>query len=175
MCTPEQFKIDLKSLIEETTTFDWDLDDHFFEMQEDAEVRSGALHVSGSIRKASGFYELLLTATGTVTISCDRCLDPMQQPIQADNRMVVKLGSSSSYEDDVITVDEDEGILDTAWLIYETIALAIPIQHVHAPGKCNPAMTKALEELSADRSGDEESTQTIDPRWEKLRQLTAGS
>jgi hypothetical protein len=32
-------------------------------------------------------------------------------------------------------------------------------------------MTKALEELSADRSGDEESSQTIDPRWEKLLKL----
>jgi hypothetical protein len=32
-------------------------------------------------------------------------------------------------------------------------------------------MTKALEELSADRSGDEESSQAVDPRWEKLLKL----
>jgi uncharacterized metal-binding protein YceD (DUF177 family) len=32
-------------------------------------------------------------------------------------------------------------------------------------------MTKALEELSADRSSDEESDQPIDPRWEKLKNL----
>jgi uncharacterized metal-binding protein YceD (DUF177 family) len=32
-------------------------------------------------------------------------------------------------------------------------------------------MTKALEELSADRSGDEESGQTVDPRWSKLAEL----
>jgi uncharacterized metal-binding protein YceD (DUF177 family) len=32
-------------------------------------------------------------------------------------------------------------------------------------------MTKALEELSADRSSDEESAQPIDPRWEKLKNL----
>jgi hypothetical protein len=32
-------------------------------------------------------------------------------------------------------------------------------------------MTQALEELSADRSSDEESSQPIDPRWEKLKVL----
>jgi hypothetical protein len=32
-------------------------------------------------------------------------------------------------------------------------------------------MTKALEELSADRSSDEESNQSADPRWEALLKL----
>ena len=85
--------------------------------------------------------------------------------------MVVKLGTVNSEEDDVIVVDEDEGILDTSWLIYESIVLAIPIKHVHAPGKCNPVMSKALEELSADRSSDEESDQPVDPRWSALLKL----
>jgi uncharacterized metal-binding protein YceD (DUF177 family) len=48
--------------------------------------------------------------------------------------------------------------------------LAIPIKHVHAPGKCNDAMTKKLEELSATRSGDEDAADT-DPRWAMLEQL----
>jgi len=129
------------------------------------------LHVSLSIRKASGFFELLFHTVGSIDITCDRCLDLMEQPIETDNRLVAKLGSNNSEDDDTVIVDEDEGILDTSWFIYEFIALAIPIQHVHATGKCNPAMTKALEELSADRSGDEESTQAVDPRWEALKKL----
>ena len=171
MCSLEQFKIDLKGLTAEVTTLEFDLDKDFFEALDETEVESGRLHVSLSIRKASGFFELLFHTVGTIDITCDRCLDLMEQPIATDNRLVVKLGSTSSEDDDTVIVDEDEGILDTSWYIYEFIALAIPIQHVHATGKCNPAMTKALEELSADRSGDEESTQTIDPRWEKLKGL----
>ena len=150
---------------------EFDLDKAFFEALDETEVESGSLHVSLSIRKASGFFELLFHTVGTVDITCDRCLDLMEQPIETDNRLVVKLGSTNSEEDDTVMVDENEGILDTSWYIYEFIALAIPIQHVHAPGKCNPAMTKALEELSADRSGDEESSQAVDPRWEKLKDL----
>jgi len=171
MCSLERFKIDLKGLTDETTVLEWDLDNSFFGALDQTEVEGGALHVSLSIRKASGFFELLFHTVGTIDIACDRCLDLMEQPIETDNHLTVKLGSTASEDDDTVTVDEDEGILDTSWLIFEFVALAIPIQHVHATGKCNPAMTKALEELSADRSGDEESTQTIDPRWEKLKNL----
>ena len=173
MCSLEQFKIDLKGLTDEVTTLDFDLDNAFFDALDETEVESGSLHVSLSIRKASGFFELIFHTVGTVDIVCDRCLDLMEQPIETDNRLVVKFGSTDSEDDDTVIVDENEGILDTSWFIYEFIVLAIPIQHVHAPGKCNPAMTKALEELSADRSGDEESSQAIDPRWEKLKGLVS--
>ena len=171
MCSLEQFKIDLKNQKDEVRTLDFDLDNQFFSALDGSEVKQGALHVSVSIRKMTGFYELLFHTEGTVTVTCDRCLDDMPQPIEAENRLVVKLGAAYSEEDDVITVSEDEGILDTAWLIYEFIVLAIPIKHVHAPGKCNPAMSQVLEELSADRSSDEASDQPIDPRWSKLAEL----
>ena len=171
MCSLEQFKIDLKSLTSEETTLDFDLKDSYFESLDDSELKQGALHVSVSIRKATGFFELLFHTEGTVTVTCDRCLDDMSQEIETDNRLIVKLGAVNSEEDDLITVSEDEGILDLSWIIYEFIVLAIPIKHVHAPGKCNPAMSQVLEELSADRSSDEESARPIDPRWSKLAEL----
>ena len=175
MCSLEQFKIDLKNQKDEVRTLDFDLDNLFFAALDGSEVKQGALHVSVSIRKTIGFYELLFHTEGTVTVTCDRCLDDMSQPIEADNRLVVKLGAAYSEEDDVITVSEDEGILDVSWLIYEFIVLAIPIKHVHAPGKCNPAMSQVLEELSADRSSDEVSDQLIDPRWSALFKLKVKS
>ena len=171
MCSLEFLKIDLKSLKEEETSLEFDLDDTYFEALDDADVKKGSLHVSVSIRRATGFFELLFHTAGTVIIPCDRCLDDMDLPVETENRLVVKLGSEYSEEDDVIVVPENEGILDMSWLIYEFVALVIPIRHVHAPGKCNIAMTKTLEELSADRSSDEESSQAIDPRWEKLKNL----
>ena len=171
MCSLEFLKIDLKSLKEEETSLEFDLDDTYFEALDDAEVKKGSLHVSVSIRRATGFFELLFHTAGTVIIPCDRCLDDMDLPVETENRLVVKLGSEYSEEDDVIVVPENEGILDMSWLIYEFVALVIPIRHVHAPGKCNIAMTKTLEELSADRSSDEESSHETDPRWYKLKKL----
>ena len=82
----------------------------------------------------------------------------------------VKFGEEYSEDDDLVTVAENEGILDVAWFIYEFIDLNIPIKHVHAPGKCNPAMIEKLNEHSAARSGEEEE-ETVDPRWEALLKL----
>ena len=167
----ESLKIDLKGLKDEETSLEFTLDDTYFEALDGADVKKGSLHVSVSIRKATGFFEFNFHTDGEIVIPCDRCLDDMTLPVDTDNCLIVKLGSVYSEEDDVIVVPENEGILDMAWLIYEFVALVIPIRHVHAPGKCNPAMTQALEELSSDRSSDEESNQPIDPRWAKLKDL----
>ena len=131
--------------------------------------------MSVSIRKIAGFFELQFHTVGSVTISCDRCLDDMEQPIEADNHLVVKLGDTYSDDDDTVTVDETEGMLDLSWFIYEFIMLAIPIKHVHAPGKCNSAMTQKLEELSGAVRSSEEEEEAIDPRWEKLLKLKVKS
>ena len=147
MCSLEQFKIDLKNQKDEVQTLDFDLDNLFFSALDDSEVKQGSLHVSVSIRKMTGFYELLFHIEGTVTVTCDRCLDDMSQPIETDNRLVVKLGAANSEEDDVIIVSENEGILDTSWLIYEFIVLAIPIKHVHAPGTSSMCMHLASATL----------------------------
>ena len=167
----ESLKIDLKGLKDEETSLEFTLDDTYLEALDGADVKKGSLHVSVSIRKATGFFEFNFHTDGEIVIPCDRCLDDMTLPVDTDNCLIVKLGSVYSEEDDVIVVPENEGILDMTWFIYEFVALVIPIRHVHAPGKCNPAMTQALEELSSDRSSDEESNQPIDPRWAKLKDL----
>ena len=91
----------------------------------------------------------------------------MEQPIETQQRLEVKFGSTYSDDDDLVTVPENEGILDVSWFVYEFIVLALPIRHVHAPGKCNPAMIRALNEHSAARSGSEDE-KPMDSRWGSL-------
>ncbi len=171
MCSLEQFKIDLKALAEDITPLDYELSDQFFEALDDADIQRGSVHVSGSIRKAVGFFELHLDISGTVCVPCDRCLDDIDLPIATSLHQTVKLGSEYSEDDDAIVVDEREATLDTSWLIYESIALAVPIQHVHQPGDCNDAMMRMLTEHSAARSSDADANQEADPRWSKLAEL----
>lgn len=179
MCSLESYKIDLKALEEGVTTFDYSLDDEFFRATDTSEVKGGKVEASLSIRKNRNFFDLRIHTEGTVTVACNICLDDMELPVMSDNRIMVKLDSRAAvgmeepYDgegDDLVTVDEDEGVLDTSWLIYESIELAIPIRHVHAPGQCNPDMMRALEEHSATRKGEEEETET-DPRWSELLKL----
>ena len=168
----EAFKIDLKGLKQDVTSFEYDLDDAYFSAIEATEVSGGNVHATVEVRRAAAFFEVLIGCEGVVRVTCDRCLDQMEQPVRTDNRLIAKFGNpTTSEDDDVITVDENGGMLDIAWLIYEFVALAIPARHVHAPGKCNTAMTQALEELSTDRSRDGESDGEVDSRWSALLNL----
>ena len=167
----ETLKIDLKGLEEGVNHLEFDLDDTYFKAVDAPEVSQGSVHVSLDIlRTRNDFFTLDFHETGTVMVPCDVCLDPVEQSIETTQRLEVKFGTENSEEDDLVTVAEDEGILDVAWYLYEFIALAIPNKHVHAPGKCNPAMVRALEEYSAARSGEEDE-QAMDPRWEALLKL----
>ena len=109
----------------------------------------------------------------------------MEQPIETDNHLTVKLGKTYTEEsDDVLVVAEDEGRVNLAWFLYEFIALAIPMKHVHEPGKCNRTMAAKLRKHAAynpedaDEAVDEdeetdrdEADVPTDPRWDALRQL----
>jgi uncharacterized metal-binding protein YceD (DUF177 family) len=175
MCRLEQLKVDLKALKDSVSVVEVDLDDRYFSALDGSQLEHGSLHVSVSIRKMAGFFEFLFHTEGSVTVTCDRCLDDMDQPIVADNKLVVRLGDTYSEDDDTVTVDENEGIFDMSWFIYEFTMLAIPIKHVHAPGKCNSVMTQKLAELSGAVRSSEEVDESVDPRWDALLKLKVKS
>ena len=170
MCNIESFKIDLKALPQGTSILEFKLDDSYFKAIDAPDIQGGELSSSLSISRTDDFFELNFHTEGIVHIPCDICLDDMEQSIETDDRLLVRFGEDYSEEDDLVIVAENEGILDVAWFIYEFIALNIPIKHVHAPGKCNPAMIEMLQEHSAARSGEEEE-ETVDPRWAALLKL----
>lgn len=172
MCSLDSLKIDLRGLSEGLTVFDFKLDNDYFAAINGEEVKRGDVDVRLTVDKAAErYYEFDFSLSGTVFVPCDRCLDDMELPIETDGHLVVKLGEEYSEDDDIVVVAENEGILDTSWFIYEFIALAIPIKHVHAPGKCNRAMIDLIEEYTATRSSDGDGEHPIDPRWSGLKEI----
>ena len=171
MCSSELLKIDLKDLKEGLTALEYSLGDAWFESLDEDEIKRGNIRVRINVRRTENYFELDFHTEGSVVIPCDLCLDDMGQPIETDDRLIVKFGEEYSEDDDLITVDEREGSLDVAWFIYEFIALNIPAKHVHTPGKCNAAMIKVLEEHSATRSSGEDEETAVDPRWNGLEKL----
>lgn len=166
----ESFKIDLRDLEQGATTLKLHLDDDFFSALNFDDIKRGDLTCDMVIYRTEDVFELKFHTEGTIHIACSLCLGDMEQSISTDDTLAVKFGDEYSEDDDLVTVAEDEGILDVAWFIYEFIELNIPIRHVHAPGKCDSAMVKMLEEYSAARSGVD-SEDSIDPRWAALAKL----
>ncbi len=166
------FNIDLKELEEEFTTFHYALDDVFFASFPSSSVRKGNMSCELTIRNAGVFYELDFHMTGAVTVPCDRCLDDMELPVDAECKQVVKFGEEDYEDDELIIISEDNPVIDVSWLIHETIELNIPIKHVHADGECNAEMLGYIAGDDSDLDeGNSDGNKEVDPRWSKLSEL----
>ena len=171
MCSTDKLNIDIKNLPEGESVVTASLNDTFFMSIDNSEISQGDVHVEVSIRKSIHFSEIRFRATGTVTVTCDRCLDPLDIPVDVSHLLAVKYGTERLEDDDIIIITEEEPMVDMAWCVYESIVLSLPVKHVHAPGKCNPAMINMLNEHSATRSDDTAEEEAIDPRWSALKDL----
>ena len=166
------------------------LDNYFFTNIGGEDIQKGKIVSQLTISKRGEAFDLSFLFSGTVIIPCDRCLDDMDFPIETTGHLIVKFGKDYSEEsDEIVVIPESEGIINLAWFLYEFVALAIPIKHIHAPGKCNKQMSSKLKKHSVksdddDHSFDPEDTESIiitendpeieertDPRWDALREL----
>lgn len=172
MCSDVDFNIDLRELDGELTTYQYALDDTFFASFPSSDIKSGNLVCRVTVRAADCFHELLFHIEGTVTVPCDRCLDDLELPVTADNRLVVKFGEETSDDDDLMFVDEENPVVDVSWLMYEFVVLSLPMRHTHEEGQCNAAMTGFI--TGSDDSGEAspgEGDNPVDPRWSTLATL----
>jgi uncharacterized metal-binding protein YceD (DUF177 family) len=164
------------------------LDNQFFINIGGEDVQKGRVKVTLTLTKHKDFFDFAFVLAGIVVVPCDRCLDDMDLPIETTAHLVVKFGKDYSEEsDEIVVIPETEGIINLAWFLYEFVALAIPIKHVHAPGKCNKQMTTKLKKHSAkseDDDGDsfdmgmddiiiadddDSNGREPDPRWDALK------
>ena len=168
----DKYNVELKGLKEQQAVYQWTVDQDFFTVVEGDEVQNGKVGVNLTVSKESGLYRLSFSVEGTVIVTCDRCLDDMPLDIANSGELKVKLGADFGDDGDVVIVPEVQGFVNVAWYIYEFIALAIPIKHVHAPGKCNKGMMEKLDELTVGEDQEDESGQDVtDSRWDDLKNM----
>ena len=150
------YKVDLKGMASDTVSYRWQADNDFFSSVQGSEIKQGLLDVALRVKRTSGAYELEFQLQGEVEVTCDRCLESMNQPIDAFCTLRVVMGEDFVDDGDVVVVPEREGFINVAWNIYEFAALQIPLRHVHPD-------CEALSE-----SSEEEK---VDPRWAELKKL----
>ena len=132
----KQFVINLRDQKTDTAEYQWTVTDDFFQALEATEVQRGQVEVKLTVHRTSGAYELTFRLSGYLVLPCDRCLGDMQQPIETEQTLKARLGDGYDDDGELVTVPYADGTLDTAWHLYEMIALQIPLRHVHADGEC---------------------------------------
>lgn len=186
------YKLPLKSLPSGSHEFEYDLGKQFFEDMESADIRDARLKVIATVNVKGDIFELTLKVSGEITLICDRCLDEMQMPVDTEYSVFVKYGEDYNDDsDNLLVIPESDNFLNIAYILYDTVALTVPIKHVHPLGKCNRAMSTLLrkhrspasniegedgemvEELmeSIDDDIDSVDDTPSDPRWSELKKL----
>jgi uncharacterized metal-binding protein YceD (DUF177 family) len=179
-----EYIVPLRGLKGDTHKFEYKLTNDYFAKIDDPDITKGKLDVVLNVKKIGETFELNFNIKGVVQISCDRCLDDMDQAIDTQDTIFVKFGKEFAEEDgNVVIVPFEEGEINVAWFIFEFIALNIPIKHVHPFGKCNKEMTSKLKQVSTfekdeDSDGDFEiddedfsDKKQTDPRWDVLKKI----
>ncbi|MGD9558602.1 MAG: DUF177 domain-containing protein [Mangrovibacterium sp.] len=153
--------------------FDFQIDKKFFEYFDGGIADDGIVAVKVKLEKESNLMVLWFIIDGTVRVQCDRCLEMYDQPVNSENKVIVKFGDETFDEgDDVIWISPADHQINVAKLIYDFIILSIPIRQVHPDDEngnstCDPEMLERLEKLSPpDQPGSQP-----DNRWDDLKKF----
>lgn len=182
------YKLPLKSLTPGTHSFEYRLDKTFFANMEYGDVRDADLVARLTVDYKHDIYRLHFDIAGTVLMLCDRCLDDLIVPIDTTYDISVEYGDDYNDDsDDLLIIPTADNDLNVAYMLYDTVVLAIPIKHVHPLGKCNRQMSAILKKHRSAIPGDElaetmlEEVEDIesgaeapatDPRWDALRNIS---
>lgn len=151
--------MELASLPDGKHEQDFVCDTEFFKNMEHTGINKSDVKVHLDLEKKNGAYDCTFHCEGTVTVPCDRCLDPIELEVNTDYHIIVKYGETYDDEsDELLIIPQSNTYLNVAYMLYDTILLSIPMRHVHPLGKCNRAMAAALNKhrSSADSEDGED-------------------
>lgn len=168
----KQFNIHYIGLKEASHTFEYQIDNTFFEAFHFDEFFDANIKVTLVLDKKSTMLTLNFTATGTVNVLCDVSGEEFDQKIHAALPLLVKFGNEFNDDnEELLILPYSEFQVNVAQYIYEMIVLSIPSKRVHPKVLDGTMETEALKKLEKLRVTKEKTTEDVDPRWEKLKNI----
>ena len=125
----QPFIVNLHELASGITEFDRSIGKEFFDSFGNTDILEARLEVACDILRHGVTVDVDCEISGSLTVPCDRCLEPLEIEIETS--------FSESYVPDDDTLDFNQDVYDYA-------CTALPLQRVHAEGRCNPETIKFL-------------------------------
>ena len=150
--------------------FKFEIDKEFFQLFDtEQEFSDPKIEANVLLDKHSTFLEFEIKVQGNVELVCDITTESFTHPIENQINILVKFGEEyDDSEEDVITIPSNDHAFNVAQLIYENVALSIPMKKL-SPNVSDEDL-EILEKFSP-KEIQEEEEQEIDPRWEVLKNL----
>ena len=114
----------------------------FFQQFDNSEILDADVDVDIRVVKdGRNKIEADLNLKGTVTVPCDRCLDPVRIPVEA-------------APSETLTPGAGDVEWDLSQAVYDFVCLSLPLQRLHPEGECDP---NTVRFLSRKEQGNEEA------------------
>ena len=137
--------IDLSLLEEGVSEQHYVLNDTFFKGLAQDVILGGNVEADVRMLTHGEETQLTLSLRGKVSVPCDRCLEPVEMDVEAEDEVTLRLADRSDEDDNAIYVNRREPVFDLGWLLYEETETALPIVCRHQEGECNPQMEELLQ------------------------------
>ncbi len=127
-----EFCIPFKGLKVGEHRFEFELNKAFLEAIGDEELLDVEADVEVVMTKTAQMLTFEVAMDGTAYVECDRCLDELEYPIEADDTLYVKFSEEEiEFDGEVMWLNPAEDELDLSGYIYETLLLSLPYQRTH--------------------------------------------
>jgi uncharacterized protein len=171
------YTVNIVGLANRVHHFEFEMGNDFFAQYGSGLISEGALKAEVTLDKHETFIDAVFAIHGSVRLICDRSLDPFDQPIKTEKKLVFKYGDADQeLSDEIIMIHRDSDSLELGQYMFEFIALEVPMKKLHprfreeesedddSQGKIIYSSKPSSDE--GDQGGDD-----IDPRWEILKKL----
>ena len=164
------YDLPILGLLPGTHTYEFQMDQDFFNLFEKSLVEEGKFNVDLVLEKKTDMILLDFTFQGTVNASCDRCLAPIQLPVEGSHQLILKYGQAKEEDEDVVFIERDQDHYNVAEFIHEIIELGLPISNTYDCRSekirpCDESVLKVLEEQQTKEMKDE------NPLWDSLKNI----
>ena len=164
------FNIEFSGLKLGHHNFDFDISETFFNDYNYCDFSHADIKTDVALIKKTTIMEFNIVVRGNVRIKCDLTNEPYDQPIDNNIDLVVKFGNEFNNEDDeILIIPHGEHKINLAQYIYELIILSVPAKRIH-PGVIDGSLKSEILNILEDLK-PKENKKTVDPRWEKLKEI----
>ena len=150
--------------------FLFEIDKEFFQLFDtEQEFTNPKIVAEILMDKHTTFLEFFIKTKGEVELVCDITNQPFNYPIENEIDVLVKFGENYDDSDiDVIQIPMQDHAFNVAQLVYENVALSIPMKKI-SPNVTNEDL-EALEKFKPKAVENTEEPES-DPRWDALKKL----
>lgn len=169
----KQYNIQFVGLSEGQHSFQYEIDNKFFKVFDFEDYNSSNILADVELVKKSTLLEFHFSIHGTVNVNCDTSLEPFDQVIEGNYKLIVKFGPEFNDEDDeILILPYEEFQINIAQYLYELIVLSTPVKKTHPKVLDGTLETEALKKLKElEIKQDTTENESVDPRWDKLKNL----